>query len=303
MSEGRDEGRIQRFREAVVSVPGVALLDVEWDRDHHRSVFTFVGDREAVREAIVRLYDAVIPEVDLRVHRGEHPRIGAVDVVPVVPLGEATMEDAVALAKDTARRVSERHNIPIYFYEEAASAPHRRNLADIRAGQFEGLAEKMKDPRWLPDLGPGEPHPTAGASVFGARNLLIAYNIYLGTNDLQVARKIAKVIRGSSGGFAAVKALAFEIRERNQVQVSMNLTDYRRSAMHRVFYMVKQEAARYGVPVISSEIVGMVPLESLIQTAEHYLQLENFSPGQVLDLRVCEAQKENLKRQIRGEAK
>lgn len=282
-------------------MPGVALLDVESDRDHHRSVYTFVGDRDAVRDAIIRLFDAVIPEVDLRTHRGEHPRIGAVDVVPIVPLQEATMESAIALARDTARRVAERHNLPIYFYEEAATAPHRRNLADIRAGEFEGLAEKMKNPQWKPDLGPEEPHPTAGASVFGARNILIAYNIYLGTSDIEIAKKIARVVRGSSGGFTAVKALAFEIRQRNLVQVSMNLTDYRRSAMHRVFYVVKEEAARYGVPVVSSEIVGMVPLESLIQTAEHALRLENFSARQVLDLRVYEAQIQALEQQKRGE--
>jgi glutamate formiminotransferase len=282
-------------------VPGVALLDVESDRDHHRSVYTFVGDRDAVRDAIIRLFDAVIPEVDLRTHRGEHPRIGAVDVVPIVPLQEATMESAIALARDTARRVAERHNLPIYFYEEAATAPHRRNLADIRAGEFEGLAEKMKNPQWKPDLGPEEPHPTAGASVFGARNILIAYNIYLGTSDIEIAKKIARVVRGSSGGFTAVKALAFEIRQRNLVQVSMNLTDYRRSAMHRVFYVVKEEAARYGVPAVSSEIVGMVPLESLIQTAEHALRLENFSARQVLDLRVYEAQIQALEQQKRGE--
>jgi len=282
-------------------VPGVALLDVESDRDHHRSVYTFVGDRDAVRDAIIRLFDAVIPEVDLRTHRGEHPRIGAVDVVPIVPLQEATMESAIALARDTARRVAERHNLPIYFYEEAATAPHRRNLADIRAGEFEGLAEKMKNPQWKPDLGPEEPHPTAGASVFGARNILIAYNIYLGTSDIEIAKKIARVVRGSSGGFTAVKALAFEIRQRNLVQVSMNLTDFRRSAMHRVFYVVKEEAARYGVPVVSSEIVGMVPLESLIQTAEHALRLENFSARQVLDLRVYEAQIQALEQQKRGE--
>ncbi|MHA2641754.1 MAG: glutamate formimidoyltransferase [bacterium JZ-2024 1] len=296
VSEGQDEDRIRRFRDAIAGVESVALLDVESDRDHNRSVFTFVGGREAVRDAVFRLFDAVIPEVDLTKHRGEHPRIGAVDVVPFVPLGEATMEDAVALARDTARGVSERYNLPIYFYEEAATVAHRRNLADIRAGEFEGLAEKMKDPQWLPDLGPSHPHPTAGASVFGARQILIAYNIYLGTHDIEIAKKIAKVVRGSSGGFTAVKALAFEIRERGMVQVSMNLTDYRKSAMHRVFYMVKEEAERYGVPVVSSEIVGMVPLSALVQTAEHYLRLENFHMRQVLDLRVCEAQKEMLRR-------
>jgi glutamate formiminotransferase len=284
-------------------VPGVAILDVESDRDHNRSVFTFVGEREAVRDAVVCLFEAVIPEVDLRHHQGEHPRVGAVDVVPFIPLRDATMENAIALSRDTARRVSERHDLPIYFYEEAATGAHRHNLADIRQGEFEGLPEKMKDPQWKPDLGPEAPHPTAGASVFGARNLLIAYNIYLGTADIEIAKKIVRAIRGSSGGFTAVKALAFEIRQRNQVQVSMNLTDYRRSAMHRAFYVVKEEAARYGVPVVSSEIVGMVPLESLIQTAEHYLQLENFSARYVLDLRVCEAQREALRKQMKGESK
>ncbi len=288
VSEGRDPEKIARFRSAIASVPGVRVLDVEWDADHHRSVYTFVAPPEAAREAVLRLFEAVLPEVDLRKHRGEHPRIGAVDVVPFVPIKGMTMEDAVALAREVGKEVAERFGVPVYLYEEAATVPHRKNLADIRKGEFEGLAEKMQRPEWKPDFGPSEPHPTAGASVVGARFFLIAFNVYLGTQDVRIAKRIAKAVRGSSGGFVAVKALGFEIKERGLVQVSMNLVNYRKTPMHRVFYVIREEAARYGVPVVGSEIVGLVPLEALLQVAEHYLRLEGFSEKQVLEVRLWE---------------
>jgi len=288
ISEGRREEVIREIADAIQCVKGVTLLDVESDRDHNRSVFTFAGPAEPVKEAIYQVADIAIRRVDLRMHKGEHPRIGAVDVIPFVPLWDATVEDAVALAKEVGAYLASTYSLPIYFYEDAASAPHRRNLADIRQGEFEGLAEKMKKPEWKPDLGPEEPHPTAGATVVGARFFLIAYNIYLGTTDVSIAKKIAKAIRASNGGLAYVKALGFEIKERNLVQVSMNLVDYRKSPMHRVFELVRLEAERYGVPIVSSEIVGLVPLDAIVDAADHFLRLEKFSRKQILDIRLLE---------------
>jgi len=288
ISEGRREEVIREIADAIQCVKGVTLLDVESDRDHNRSVFTFAGPAEPVKETIYQVADIAIRRVDLRMHKGEHPRIGAVDVIPFVPLWDATVEDAVALAKEVGAYLASTYSLPIYFYEDAASAPHRRNLADIRQGEFEGLAEKMKKPEWKPDLGPEEPHPTAGATVVGARFFLIAYNIYLGTTDVSIAKKIAKAIRASNGGLAYVKALGFEIKERNLVQVSMNLVDYRKSPMHRVFELVRLEAERYGVPIVSSEIVGLVPLDAIVDAADHFLRLEKFSRKQILDIRLLE---------------
>ncbi len=276
------------MRQAIISVPEIRLLDVESDASHHRSVFTFIGPAEALKEAVFRLFSLALTHIDLRTHRGEHPRIGAVDVVPFVPIFDSTMAEAVSLARETGEEIAKRFQVPVYLYEEASTAPHRRNLSDIRKGEFEGLKEKMADPMWKADFGPSEPHISAGASVVGAREILIAYNIYLGTSDIQIARKIAKAIRASDGGFAFVKALGFEIKERNQVQVSMNMINYKKSPLHRVFQLVKLEATRYGVPVISSEIVGLVPADAVIQAAEHFLQLENFSPKQILDFRLME---------------
>lgn len=288
VSEGRSKEVVEEIRQAILSQPEVRLLDVESDASHHRSVFTFIGPAEALKNAVFCLYEVALRHIDLRKHQGEHPRIGAVDVVPFVPIFDSTMAEAVELAKQTGEEIARRFGVPVYLYEEAASAHYRRNLADIRKGEFEGLAEKMKDPLWKPDYGPAEPHPSAGASVVGAREILIAYNIYLGTSDITIARAIARAIRASDGGFAFIKALGFEIKERNQVQVSMNVVNYKKSPLHRVFQMVKLEAARYGVPVVSSEIVGLIPADALIMAAEHFLQLENFSRKQILDFRLME---------------
>ncbi len=286
VSEGRRPEVIREIQNAIQSVKGIKLLDVESDSDHNRSVFTFAGPKEPVKEAVYQLVDIAIRRIDLREHKGEHPRIGAVDVIPFVPLWDATVEEAIVLAKEVGEHLANTYSLPIYFYEDAASAPHRRNLSDIRQGEFEGLAEKMKKPEWKPDAGPEEPHPTAGATVVGARFFLIAYNIYLGTTDVSIARKIARAIRASDGGFAYVKALGFEIKQRNLVQVSMNLVDYRRSPMHRVFELVRLEAERYGVPIVSSEIVGLVPLDAIVAAADHFLRLENFSKKQILDFQL-----------------
>jgi glutamate formiminotransferase len=231
-----------------------------------------------------------VEQIDLRRHQGEHPRLGAVDVVPFIPIEGATMADCVALARRVAQEVAERHGIPVFLYEEAATAPHRRNLEDIRRGQFEGLAEKLADPAWRPDFGPSGPHASAGAAVIGARMPLIAYNINLGTADLDVARRIAKGIRHSSGGYRHVKAMGVMLEQRKLAQVSINMTDFTRTPLHRVFETVRSEAERHGVHVVGSEIVGLVPGDALFDAAAHYLRLEGFSPDQVLERKIRQSE-------------
>ena len=275
--------------EAIRSVPNVFLLDVQSDPDHHRSVFTFVGEPEAVAEAVFRLFEAALPRIDLRRHRGEHPRMGAVDVVPFVPVRGVTMADCVELANKVGEEIWRRFRVPVYLYGEAATRPERADLSEIRKGEFEGFFEKIKDPKWHPDFGEPEVHPTAGVTAVGAREFLIAFNVNLGTSDLRVAKEIAKAVRFSSGGLRYVKALGMELKERGIVQVSMNLTNFRNTPLPRVLELVRREAARFGVPVVGTEIVGLIPEEALVQVAEYYLQLEKFSLGQVLERRIEEA--------------
>jgi glutamate formiminotransferase len=285
------EGRRADVVEAVVAAlrpTGVRVLDVQSDKDHNRSVLTLAGDEAPLEAAVIALFEAAVARIDLRSHSGEHPRLGAVDVVPFVPIEGATMPDCVALARRLAARVAERFLLPVFLYEEAATAPHRRNLEDIRRGEFEGLAGKMQDPQWRPDFGPGAPHPSAGATVMGARMPLIAYNINLGTADVEVAKRIAKAIRFSGGGYRFVKAMGILLEERQVAQVSINMTDFKRTPLHRVFETVRAEAARYGVSVVGSEIVGLVPAEALIDAADHFLRLEAFNPTQVLERRIRE---------------
>jgi glutamate formiminotransferase len=247
-------------------------------------VFTLIGDREPVKTAVLALFEHAAAAVDLRQHRGEHPRLGAVDVVPFVPIEGVTMAECVALAKDVGTIVGERFGIPVYLYEEASANPLRKNLEDIRRGEFEGLAAKMGSAGWAPDFGPAAPHATAGASVIGARMPLIAYNINLNTDRLDVAKKIASAIRHSSGGLRYVKAMGIKVEDRNLAQVSMNLTNYEKTPIFRVFEIVKREAERYGVSILESEIVGLVPAAALVASAEFYLQLERFSgAAQVLE--------------------
>jgi glutamate formiminotransferase len=283
VSEGRRRDVVESIAGAVRSVPGVTLLDYSSDASHNRSVFTFAGDADAVKAAVLALYERALPAIDLRSHAGEHPRLGAVDVVPFVPIEGVTMAECVALAKDVGSEVARRFGVPVYLYEDASANPSRKNLEDIRRGEFEGLAQKMAAPDWQPDYGPGAPHPSAGASVVGARMPLIAYNINLKTDRLDVAKKIAAAIRHSSGGFRFVKAAGFELKDRGVVQVSMNLTNYEKTPMFRVFETVKREAERYGVTVLESEIVGLVPAAALHAVAEYYLQVAGFSADQVLE--------------------
>ncbi len=283
VSEGRRPEVIDAIAAAIRAVPGVRLLDYSSDPSHNRSVFTMAGDAQAVKAAILALYERAVPAIDLRQHSGEHPRLGAVDVVPFVPIEGVTMPECVALAGDVAQEVASRFQIPVYLYEEASSNPARKNLEDIRRGEFEGLAARMASDGWAPDFGPRTPHQSAGASVIGARMPLIAYNINLATDRVDVAKKIAAAIRHSSGGFRFVKAAGFELKDRGVVQVSMNLTNYEKTPIFRVFETVKREAERYGVQVLESEIVGLVPAAALNAAAEYYLQIAGFKPEQVLE--------------------
>ena len=269
--------------DAVRRTPSVRLLDYSSDTAHNRSVLTMAGDATSLKAAVVALFEAALPRIDLRQHTGEHPRLGAVDVVPFVPIADVTMDECVRLAKETAAEVADRFQVPVYLYEEASGNPARKNLEDIRRGEFEGLEAKMSASGWAPDFGPARPHPTGGATVMGARMPLIAYNINLATNRLDVAKKIAAAIRFSSGGFRYVKAMGIALEDRGIVQVSINLTNYEKTPMFRVFGAVKQEAARYGVTILESEIVGLVPAAALVGTAEHALQLASFTPNQILE--------------------
>jgi glutamate formiminotransferase len=286
ISEGRRTDVVTATADRLRAVPGLRVLGVQSDATHHRSVLTFAGARDAVKQGVLVLYEQALSAIDLRSHQGEHPRMGAVDVCPFVPIEGVTMEECVALAKEVGAEVAARFNLPVYLYEEAASTAARRNLEDIRRGEFEGLAAKMQQPEWAPDFGPAAPHPSGGATVIGARMPLIAYNINLSTDRLDVAKKIASAIRMSSGGFRYVKALGLALADRGIVQVSMNLTNYEKTPIHRVFEVVKREAARYGVSVLESEIVGLVPSAALTQTAAFYLQLEGFSGDQVLETKL-----------------
>ena len=286
-SEGRDLAKVEAIVAAMREVPGVFLLDRESDADHNRSVITLAGEPEAMAEAALRGVGKAAELIDLTKQTGAHPRLGATDVLPFVPIEGVTIEDCVALAKKVGREIWERYRIPVYFYEAAAQRPERTNLENIRKGQFEGLREEvLKNPDRSPDVGEPRLHPTAGATVVGARKFLIAYNINLNTPDLEIAKRIAKSIRFSNGGLRYVKAMGVELKARGLAQVSINLTDFEQTPMHRVFEMVKREAERYGVAISSSEIVGLVPKRAIEMTSEYYLQSENFSPAQVLENRM-----------------
>ena len=282
ISEGRRQDVLEACGTAITQA-GARLLDVKADASHNRTVYTLAGEPDAVRAAVIALFDTALPRIDLREHTGEHPRMGAVDVVPFVPIEGVTMTDCVNMAREVGADVARRHDLPVYLYEEAASRPARRNLEDVRRGEFEGLATKMTSADWLPDFGPNHPHPSAGASVFGARMPLIAYNINLATNRIDVAKKIATAVRHSSGGLRFVKAMGIELGDREIVQVSMNLTNYEKTPVFRVFELVRREAARYGVTVLESEIVGLIPQAALTASAAWYLQLDGFNDGQILE--------------------
>ncbi len=288
-SEGRRSEVVRAISEAVERVEGVRLLDEEMDRDHNRAVLTFVGKPDPVVEAAFRAVARAAELIDLTKHQGEHPRIGATDVVPFVPIADITMEECVNLARALGRRIWEELRVPVYFYAEAALRDDRRLLPQIRQGEFEGLRETMgKDPNRDPDVGDPEIHPTAGATAVGARGPLIAYNVNLATDDLGLAQTIAKRVRASSGGFPEIQAKGFALADRGQVQVSMNVLNFRVTSIPTVFGAIQKEAEAAGVPIVGSEIVGLVPLEALLDAAEAYLGLEDFQHDQILERRLWE---------------
>lgn len=287
-SEGRDLEKVEKIVNAFRAKEGVKLLDYSTDKDHNRMVVTVVGEPEALRQAVVEAIGIATRLIDLNKHEGQHPRMGATDVVPFIPIRNVTMDEAIELSKEVAKEVAEKYNLPVYLYEKAASAPHRENLAKIRKGEFEGLKEKMTDPEWKPDFGPGQPHPTAGGVVIGARMPLVAYNVNLNTNKLEIADAISKKVRFLGGGLRFCKAMGVELTDRGIVQVSMNLTDFTKTAIYRAHELVRIEANRYGVSVVGAEIIGLVPMDALIDTAAYYLGLEDFSTKQVLETHLME---------------
>ncbi len=284
-SEGRDKAKVDAIVEAM-KIDGVYLLDREMDSDHNRCVITLVGEREPIQEAAIRGVGRAAELIDLTQHQGAHPRMGAADVVPFIPIEGVTIEDCVAMARHVGEQIWKRHQIPVYLYEAAATSQERQNLENIRRGQFEGIrAEMATNPARKPDFGDPKVHPTAGATVVGARKFLIAYNIFLNTADVEIAKKVAKAVRFSSGGLRFVKGAGFLVR--GLAQVSMNLTDFEQTPVHRVFEMVKTEAARYGVAPLSSEIVGLIPKRALESAAEWFLQVENFDSSLILENRLA----------------
>jgi glutamate formiminotransferase len=287
-SEGRDLDKIEKILNPFRGKEGVKLLDYQRDADHNRLVVTAVGSPEPLKNALMHAVGAAIESIDMRTHQGQHPRMGAADVIPFIPVRNVTMDQAADISKTFAKQLAATYQLPVFLYEKSASAPHRQNLAEIRKGQFEGMAEKIKLPEWKPDFGPAEIHPTAGVTAVGARMPLVAFNVNLGTNNPDIANGIAKKVRHISGGLRYCKGIGIELRERGIVQVSMNMTDYTKTALYRVVELIKAEARRYGVNVVGSEIIGLVPMESLADTAAYYLGLENFSMEQVLEYRLME---------------
>lgn len=286
-SEGRDLKKLEQILDCFRGREGVKLLDYTSDKDHNRSVVTVIGEPKPLRDAMVDAIGKAVELIDMTKHQGQHPRMGCVDVVPFIPIRNTSLEEADRVAKETAALAAEKFGQPFFLYEKSASAPHRENLADVRRGQFEGMAEKMLDQdKWKPDFGPSTIHPTGGVTAIGARMPLIAYNINLDTDNLAIADKIAKAIRHISGGFRYCKALGVMLEDRNIAQVSINLTDYTKTPVYRVFETVKMEAKRYGVNILGSEVVGLIPQQALVDCAEYYLQLEDFRGDQVLESRL-----------------
>ncbi len=287
-SEGRDLGKIEKIIDPFRGKEGVKLLDYQRDEDHNRLVVTVVGEPGAIVDAVLDAMGVAIGLIDMRTHEGQHPRMGAIDVVPFVPIRNVEMSDAIELSKEVARNAAKKYSLPIFLYEESATSPERKNLASVRKGQFEGMPEKLKTPEWKPDFGPDKIHPTAGITAIGARMPLIAFNVNLSTNDFAIANRIAKSVRFSCGGLPYCKAIGVELKDRGLVQVSMNMTDYTKTALSMVFERIKVEAKRCGVNIVGSEIIGLVPMEAMIDTAVNYLGVEGFSLEQVLESRIME---------------
>jgi glutamate formiminotransferase len=286
VSEGRHPERVARLAAAAASGEGVRLLDVSSDPDHNRTVLTLAGDAPGLRQSLLALYATALQEIDLTRHEGVHPRVGAVDVVPFVPLGDTPMAEAVAAAEDLAAAVAERFGLPVYLYEQAARIPERRRLADIRRGGFEGFAAKIEDPAWAPDFGPGRVHPTAGVTVIGARFFLIAFNALLDTADVGIARQVARRVRESGGGLPAVRAMGVYLASRGRAQVSMNLVDYRQTSVLTALDRVRTEAEALGARVVRSEVIGLMPEAAALEVAREALLLPEFGKGNLIEGRL-----------------
>ena len=275
-SEGRNQAVIDQLAAVARSVPGITLMDVQSDESHNRCVFTLVGSPEGAEEVAFQLCKKAAELIDMRKHEGAHPRMGATDVIPFVPVKDVTVPELVELTKRLGKRIYDELGIPSFLYEDSATSPDRVNLAKVRKGQFEGMPEKLLQPEWAPDFGERKIHPTAGVTAIGARMPLVAFNVNLGTSNLEIANKIAKIVRGSSGGFKYCKAIGVMLEDRNLAQVSMNMVNYEGTPLYRVFELIRIEAERYGVPIIGTEVVGLTPAKALVDCAEYYLKVENF---------------------------
>ena len=287
ISEGRNEKKIALITEEVKQCKGVKLLDVSSDKDHHRSVLTFIGEPERIKGAALSMALKAIELIDMREHHGAHPRLGAVDVVPFIPIQGVGMNEAVEVARELGKELG-RKGVPVFYYEEAATSPGRRDLPSIRKGEYEGLEGKLRDPKWKPDEGPNRFNPKSGATVVGARVPLVAYNVNLKTKDLNLAKEIARKVRFKDGGLPHVRAMGVDLKEKGMVQVSMNLTNYRVTGIAKVFDLIREEALKRGVEIGESEIVGLIPLEVFEGIAQHYLKYPKFSMRQVIEQRILE---------------
>lgn len=288
-SEGRDEAIVEQIIDEVRKIEGITILDYSSDKDHNRTVLTMIGSPEQVKEAAINSAKKAAELIDMTKHEGAHPRMGATDVIPFTPVSNVTIAECVEIAKEVGAEMGS-WGIPIYLYEDAATTPARKNLADVRKGQYEGFFDKIKGEEWKPDFGPQEMNAKSGCTAVGARVPLVAFNINLDTSDVEVASKIAKKVRHLGGGLRFVKAIGLKLEERNQTQVSMNLVNYEKSSVYQAFEMVKMEARRYGVNVVGTEVIGTVPMKSLLDVAEYYLQVENFSIDQILEKRLLDEQ-------------
>ncbi|HEP1534091.1 glutamate formimidoyltransferase [Streptococcus pyogenes] len=275
-SEGQNQAVIDGLVATAKSIPGVTLLDYSSDASHNRSVFTLVGDDQSIQEAAFQLVKYASENIDMTKHHGEHPRMGAIDVCPFVPIKDITTQECVEISKQVAKRINRELDIPIFLYEDSATRPERQNLAKIRKGQFEGMPEKLLEEDWAPDYGDRKIHPTAGVTAVGARMPLVAFNVNLDTDNIDIAHKIAKIIRGSGGGYKYCKAIGVMLEDRHIAQVSMNMVNFEKCSLYRTFETIKFEARRYGVNVIGSEVIGLAPAKALIDVAEYYLQVEDF---------------------------
>ncbi len=287
ISEGKNREVIDQVIENLKKT-NVKILDVSMDPDHNRSVITFVGNKESVIDGAFAVAESAVKLIDLRHHKGTHPRMGAVDVIPFIPIKNTSMEECIEISKIVGKKIGEELKIPVYLYAESATKEERKSLPNIRKGEFEGFFEKIKDPNWAPDFGPSEVHPTAGVVAVGAREFLIAYNIYLGTKDVSVAEKIAKSIRESSGGLRFIQAKGMFIEEKGMAQVSMNILNYKKAPLYRVFEIVKMEAERYGVPVVESELIGLMPIRAVLESLSFYLRFPKIDENSILETKIFE---------------